>query len=114
MGAKLRNRISLSSPQSLHMLGFATGVNTAIDQSLHVLGFVTGVNTAIDTITNFNYTKCARNCYSSVLAIVTSVLEAWLVTYFQPPRNPRAQCEPSASLVTSLGMALLDVDSQWS
>ena len=47
--AELRNRNSLSSPQSLHVLGFATGVNTAID-----------------TITNFNYTKC-------VLAIVIQV-----------------------------------------
>ena len=65
MRAELRNRNSLSSPQSLHVLGFATGVNTAIDQSLHVLGFATGVNTSIDTITttNFNYPKCARNCY---------------------------------------------------
>ena len=47
--AELRNRNSLSSPQSLHVLGFATGVNTAID-----------------TITNFNYTKY-------VLAIVIQV-----------------------------------------
>ena len=48
MGAELRNRISLSLPQLLHVLGFATGVNTAIDQSLHVLGFATGVNTTHD------------------------------------------------------------------
>ena len=50
-GAELRNRDFrlYSSPQSLHVLGFATGVNTAIDYDYDD--------------TNFNYTKCARNCY---------------------------------------------------